>query len=84
MGVWDAITEVLEAAMPWGEVEAEAPAEETQETQVGLLHGPRAYGGLGNWPGVPERGDGILDETESGGLTIWDYRTMRPSLSSMP
>ena len=43
MGVWDAITEVLEAAMPWGEVEAEAPAEETQETQVGLLHGPRAY-----------------------------------------
>ena len=32
MGVWDVITEALEAAMPWSEVEAEAPA----ETQVGL------------------------------------------------
>lgn len=44
MGVWDAITEVLEAAMPWGEVEAEAPSEETQETQVGPLQNPLHYG----------------------------------------
>lgn len=43
MGVWDSITEVLEAAMPWGKVEAEAPAEETQETQVGSLYDPPAH-----------------------------------------
>lgn len=49
MGVWDAITEVLEAAMPWGEVEAEAPSEETQATQVGLLQNPLRCGDGANW-----------------------------------
>jgi hypothetical protein len=28
MGIWDVITDVFEAAKPWSDVEAEAPAEE--------------------------------------------------------
>lgn len=46
MGVWDAITEIFEAAAPWGEAQAEAPAEEPQ-TQVGLIFWPA--GELGRW-----------------------------------
>lgn len=46
MGVWDAITEIFEAAAPWGEAQAEAPAEEPQ-TQVGLTSGPRRNWGDG-------------------------------------
>ena len=42
MGVWDAITEVLEAAIPWGEANAEAPAEEPQVGTTGM-------GDWGNW-----------------------------------
>lgn len=47
MGVWDAITEIFEAAAPWGEAEAEAPAEEPQ-TQVGYLCGPEELGSWGD------------------------------------
>jgi ubiquinol-cytochrome c reductase subunit 6 len=28
MGIWDAFTDLVEAAKPWSTVEAEAPAEE--------------------------------------------------------
>ncbi|KAM0462664.1 hypothetical protein ACHAPV_003488 [Trichoderma viride] len=31
MGIWDAFSEIVEAVTPWSVVEAEAPAEETQE-----------------------------------------------------
>ena len=64
MGVWDAITEIFEAAAPWGEAQAEAPAEEPQ-TQVGMIYGPEEMGRMGdrvNWgrcgligPGPPAR-----------------------------
>ncbi|KAK2676215.1 Ubiquinol-cytochrome C reductase hinge domain superfamily [Fusarium oxysporum f. sp. vasinfectum] len=32
MGIWDAFTDIVEAVTPWSVVEAEAPAEEPQET----------------------------------------------------
>ncbi|KAK1846975.1 Cytochrome b-c1 complex subunit 6 [Colletotrichum chrysophilum] len=32
MGIWDTITDLAEAAMPWATVEAEAPAAEEEET----------------------------------------------------
>ncbi|KAM0247054.1 hypothetical protein ACHAP5_004334 [Fusarium lateritium] len=31
MGIWDAFTDIVEAVTPWSVVEAEAPAEDTQE-----------------------------------------------------
>ncbi|KAI1402720.1 Non-heme 11 kDa protein of cytochrome bc1 complex [Hypoxylon fuscum] len=31
MGIWDTITDLVEAATPWSTAEAEAPAEEPQE-----------------------------------------------------
>nr|AFP27264.1 ubiquionol cytochrome C reductase hinge protein [Epichloe glyceriae] len=31
MGIWDAFSEIVEAATPWSVVEAEAPAEESKE-----------------------------------------------------
>ncbi len=34
MGIWDTITDLVEAATPWGAVEAEAPAKEEEEPQV--------------------------------------------------
>ena len=30
MGIWETVTDLIEAAMPWSEAEAEAPAEEPQ------------------------------------------------------
>lgn len=34
MGFFDAVGDLLSAAMPWGEVEAEAPAKEEEEEKV--------------------------------------------------
>ena len=37
MGIWEAITDLVEAAAPWSVAEAEAPAEEPQEVRMNEL-----------------------------------------------
>lgn len=34
MGIWESITEIVDAVAPWSVVEAEAPAEETQVSKI--------------------------------------------------
>lgn len=37
MGIWDTITELVEAAAPWSVAEAEAPAQQEEEKVSGLI-----------------------------------------------
>lgn len=37
MGIWESITEIVDAVAPWSVVEAEAPAEETQVSKIDIV-----------------------------------------------